>query len=205
MNQNIADAIRLWSWLISGLAVSVISIVCAQMLSVKYTSITTQLVGSLLTLFGLLFAYLRASHRGDTVREQLRALGLRLIGRREIEVHSAQASGTMNIRGYAYGEVDLQDWPELPVQEQIDKMADYIRNHVMGNFRQVFDRLEKLKSDVEQAHTAAADKSAEAYNKAKAELDQLRRELEQRQVLDLRWAIFGIYIATIGVALSYLA
>jgi hypothetical protein len=45
----------------------------------------------------------------------------------------------------------------------------------------------------------------QAYSKAKAEIDRLRREPEQTQVLDLRWAIFGIYMIAIGIALSYWA
>jgi hypothetical protein len=75
----------------------------------------------------------------------------------------------------------------------------------MGNFKQAFGRVEKLQSDVDRAHTAAAEKSAEAYNKAMAELDKLRHEQKQTTAVDLRWAIFGIYVATIGMALSYAA
>ncbi len=205
MQANTADALRLWSWIIAGAVVLAVSIVCAVLVSWKYTSIATQFVGSLLAFLGLLFAYLRARHRGDTAREQLREFGLRLIGRRRIDRHSVDASATATLRAYAYAEVVLQDRPELPTQEQIDNLAAYIRDHVMGNFKQIFERLDRLKSDVDRAHNAAAEKSAEAYDKAKAELEQLRRELDRTQVLDLRWAIFGIYIATIGVALSYWA
>jgi hypothetical protein len=150
-----------------------------------------------------LFAYLRASHRGDTISEQLREFFLRLIGKRPTEEHSDEALGIITLRASDSTEVVLPDRPELPVQEQIDMLAAYIRDHVMGNFKAVFERLEQLKVKVEKAQTAAVEKSTEAYNKAAAELQQLRRELDQTQVLDLRWAIFGIYIAVIGVALSY--
>jgi hypothetical protein len=47
--------------------------------------------------------------------------------------------------------------------------------------------------------------ATEAYNQAKAEIDQLRRKLDPSAALDLRWAIFGLYVATTGAALSYLA
>ncbi len=73
----------------------VVSIVCALCWSTKYTSITTQLVGSLLAFLGLLTAYLRARHRGDTVCEQIRGFFLRLAGRPLPEtVPEAQAGGT---------------------------------------------------------------------------------------------------------------
>jgi hypothetical protein len=91
------------------------------------------------------------------------------------------------------------------LQEQIDRRADYIRTHVMGNFKQAFGRIQKLQSDVDRAHTAVAEKSAEPYNKAMAELDKLRHEQKQTTALDLRWAIFGIYVVSVGVALSYCA
>jgi hypothetical protein len=35
------------------------------------------------------------------------------------------------------------------------------------------------------------------------ELSTLRRDLDQTTALDLRRAIFGVYIATVGVALSF--
>jgi hypothetical protein len=75
----------------------------------------------------------------------------------------------------------------------------------MGNFKQIFTRLDEIKADIEQANSAATEKTNEAYNQAKAEIDKFRTELDRSQALDLRWAIFGLYIASIGVALSYWA
>ena len=60
-----------------------------------------------------------------------------------------------------------------------------------------------LQIAVEKANSAAVEQSKMAYNKSFDDLQRFGREQDQKQVLDLRWAIFGIYILTIGVALSY--
>ena len=72
----------------------------------------------------------------------------------------------------------------------------------MDNFKQIFPRLDQLKADIEQANNLAAEMATDAYNEVNTDIDQLRRELDQSQALDLRWAIFGLYIATIDVALG---
>jgi cytochrome P450 len=50
-----------------------------------------------------------------------------LVGKRPAEERSAEAVGAITLHAYAYAEVVLRDRPELPVQEQIDKLAAYIR------------------------------------------------------------------------------
>jgi hypothetical protein len=93
----------------------------------------------------------------------------------------------------------------LELQQQIDAMAPTSASMCCLISAGRISFWTKLKTDVDRAHAAATQQSTEAYSKAKAEIDRLRRELEQTQVLDLRWAIFGIYMIAIGIALSYWA
>ncbi|MCW2560814.1 MAG: hypothetical protein JWP55_4778 [Mycobacterium sp.] len=81
-------------------------------------------------------------HPGDPLREQVREFGRRLIGKQRHDVHAAAGSGTFS-RGSGYAEVGLADGPDLKLHEQIGRLADYIRTHVMGNFKQAFGRVEK--------------------------------------------------------------
>jgi hypothetical protein len=78
-------------------------------------------------------------HPGDPLREQVREFGRRLIGKQRHDVHAAAGSGTFS-RGSGYAEVGLADGPDLKLHEQIGRLADYIRTHVMGNFKQAFGR-----------------------------------------------------------------
>jgi hypothetical protein len=202
---NTVETLKLWAWLVTGLVALGASIVLGVLTCWWFAAAIAQLIGSALTFVGLLFAYLRARHPGETLREHLYAFGLRLIGRQPVPfgVTTGTAHGTGHFSAYA--EAGLQDQPDLDLQDQIDRLADYIRQHVMGNFRQVFDRLNQIKIDIEQANNAATEKANEAYRKARADIDELRRDLDQSAALDLRWAIFGLYIATIGVALNFWA
>lgn len=116
MQENTVEALKLWAWIASGLVVLVASIVFGAVTSWSSASVTTQLLGSVLTLFGFLFAYLRASHRGDTVSEQLRQFFSRLFGKSKPEVHTGAASGTYGWRTLAYGQVRLGDRSEMDVE-----------------------------------------------------------------------------------------
>jgi hypothetical protein len=200
------DTRNLWFWLLSAIAVLGLCILGAVLWSARQTSYWAQLIGSLLALFGLLYTYLRANHHGDTVREQLAQFSRRLLGKPQrvsatVHVPRMEARGRLS----AHVEVGLPDRPELELQEQIDHLAQYIREHVLRGVRQAFERLEQLQSRIDRVEEIAAEKAAEAYDKARADIDALRRELDQSAGLDLRWAVFGVYIATIGVALSICA
>lgn len=203
MRQNVADALKLWAWLVSAAAVLVASIALGKLTSWWFASVTGQVIGSALAFIGLLVAYMRARHPGETMREQLQEFGRRLVGRQRDNKSATAGTAKFRIYGSGYAEVGLGDQPDLGLQEQIDRLADYIRGHIMPNFKQIFGRLDQIKIDIEKAKDEAAAKADEAYRKAKADIDALRNELDQGAALDLRWAIFGLYVATIGVALSY--
>lgn len=74
---------------------------------------------------------------------------------------------------------------------------------MLPNISKAYELLGQLQTDVDRANSAAAQKSTEAYQRAKDDIDQLRHELARKQVLDLRYAMFGIYMIAIGIALSY--
>ncbi|MGB8390720.1 hypothetical protein [Mycobacterium sp.] len=76
---------------------------------------------------------------------------------------------------------------------------------MLPDISKAYQLLGQVQADVDRANTAAAQKSTEAYQKAKAEIDQLRQKLVRNQVLDLRYAMFGICMIAIGIALSYCA
>ncbi|OBB47104.1 hypothetical protein A5752_24650 [Mycobacterium sp. 852002-51961_SCH5331710] len=167
-------------------------------------SITLQLLGSLLTLFGFLFAYLRASHRGDTVVEQLRRFSHRLIGKQPPIAHagSAHLNVTVTPNG-AVGLTPLQDLDDLRIQDQVDLLAAYIRDRVNARTAQLYSRLGALEVEVARAHAAVDERAEEMYQKILKDLGDLRADLDRTQVLDLRTAIFGIYMIAAGVALGY--
>ena len=166
-------------------------------------SLWEQFIGSVLAFFGLLVAYLRASHRGDTVWEQLREFGLRLFGKNPSPLAIASRGRDQIIRpAGAVLQYPLADLDGLTLQQQIEGLATYVRTRVNNRTQQLLQRVGALEVAIVDAQDAATETAHENYRRAKRDLARLQRELNQSAALDLRWAIFGIYIATIGLGLG---
>jgi hypothetical protein len=128
----------------------------------------------------------------------------RLVGKaHERPILAGQAGGTYSLRGGAVPVRGLRSHSELELQAQIDEVVGYTNNSVTGDIVQILLRLDGLKVATDRVARLATERSTEAYQKARAEVDELRRKLDRSAALDLRWAIFGVYVTTIGVALSF--
>jgi hypothetical protein len=198
------DTRNLWFWLLSALGVLALCIIAAVGWSAKSTSFWAQLIGSTLTFIGLLVAYMRAKHPGDTLAAHIRGFVLRLVCKQTSKpTPIGQASGTYAFRGGVIPDRGFRHDRDLDLQAQIDDIVGYLNDDLVREAVAVGGRLDELKAETARTAGLADERSAEAYQKAKAQIDELKRELDRSAALDLRWAIFGLYVATIGVALSW--
>jgi hypothetical protein len=58
-------------------------------------------------------------------------------------------------------------------------------------------------SRVDKVAADAAQATADALAHVKSQIEDLSARLDRAQVLDLRWAILGLFITVVGIALSY--
>jgi hypothetical protein len=153
--------------LTAGSAVLGISVLLGFATSWTVMSSWMQLIWSLVAFGGLLFAYLRANHRSDTVGEQLGEFWRSL-------THSQQPPSENKVvrpygatlRGFGGVMAPLKEHRDLALQQQIDLLSDYIRETVIDHITKAFAGLVKLDSRIDEARVFAEQKAAEAYEKA---------------------------------------
>lgn len=175
---------------------------------------TLQLVGATVTLGGFSSAYVRARY-GRNLRQQLRVWARQFGGwlrrvwarlrRKGIDVNvypsSAGATagmGTPTVTVSGYLGVD----PNAPLKRQVERLVALVN--------QLSEQLDKLQTEVLQLDKridhviASATKGLEdAIAQIRGEIEQLTARMDRYQVLDLRWAIAGLAITVIGIALIY--
>jgi hypothetical protein len=68
---------------------------------------------------------------------------------------------------------------------------------------QIERHIENLRGEIKEVRVHASDLATQTVAQLQDQIDDLRRELDTKQVLDLRWAIYGLLITVFGIALSY--
>ena len=167
-----------------------------------------QLAGSLMALVGLLVAYLRAKNPDVPVSRQVRNFIRRaLCGVSPPEVHHRHVEFTGGYRfdATAHSLAPLETLDGLPIQQQVDRLARYLRDVVNERHEKLLAKLDELEADIAKAHDHADEKARETYRKIMEHLAELDRKVTRVQVLDLSVALFGLYVATIGLALVWWA
>lgn len=199
-------ALRVRLLVLAVVLVPVASIWLGKLTSWSVASVTTQLIGSGLALVGLLVAYLRASNPETSVPNQLRTFLHRLafgLPRPQLHKASATLSVDISLGAEAYGLSPLPDLTGLPTQQQVDLLADYIRNTANPRMQRADQKLHVLEQDVAKAHDHADAKAEQTYQRLLHHHADLQRQVNRVQVLDVRVAMFGLYIAIVGMALGY--
>ena len=158
-----------------------------------------ELVGTLVTAYGLLYAYGRAKG----LREQLRDWWARI--RREprhATVHAPAAfasTGTLTADAYVKFQLD----ETLPIPEQLAQLENYVCE-LRGMFGPVNSNVARLDRAIEQAN-AADTVAGQALTDAKREIDRFGDRLDELQAVDLSVASIGVLITAVGVFLNFWA
>ncbi|OKH70833.1 hypothetical protein EB72_24880 [Mycobacterium sp. SWH-M1] len=162
-------------------------------------STTVQLVGTAMTFAGLLWAYARASNLWARIKDRVRYL---IHGPQGQVItpgafHFEGAVGTPNVwaqLGFA---------PGLTVQEKFDRIEDFLNGYLRERVVAAEQAVVQLRDDLAAARTASEESANEALNHMRAELARLTEQANRTQVLDLRFAIFGLAVTGVGTCLSY--
>ncbi|MBB5168375.1 hypothetical protein [Mycobacterium sp. AZCC_0083] len=158
-----------------------------------------QLVGALVTAGGLASTYTRASYGLALAKAVFWAvvLGLLLTGEEfkkfqdELRHRIGLRTDVAELAGSVVGvEVFAVD-PQIPVEQQVERLAVFA-NNLAKQLPQMGERL------------AVLDRSfGEVRAETRSWIGKRFDQVDRAQVLDLRWAIFGLVISAAGTALSY--
>lgn len=206
IGENARGAIKLWAWMASGVAALAVSIVLGFLVSWWWASITAQLVGAVVTMFGLGHAATRtrygmglASWFWSKVRRRGPDQTITTTG-----IPSAEAVGgfTMSSEARATFALDTSQ----PMEDQLAQLETQIQNlyALYPAMRQEMTRLNNAITDTQQHAETLASK---ALNDAKEHTEETLQKRDTKQtrevVLDLNIAIAGLFITVIGQVLAY--
>lgn len=169
---------------------------------IKWWATSTQLLGTLITGFGLLYAWLRATRFWDRVWPQIQRVLAWLFGPTHAVVHApAMLSSAAKLDADVF--VGLRLNRGRPVAEQLEQIEAYINTRLPQQFTDFSNRIRELKRALEDARSESQEAVAQAAADARAAIDKLTARLDTTQALDLTWAIVGLFITAGGIILSY--
>jgi hypothetical protein len=175
---------------------------------------TLQLVGATVAFGGFSNAYVRAAY-GESVWRQLlvwakqfrgllRRMWARLVGKSiDVVINAPPAGASAGMFAPTVtvsGRVLLN--PSLPLDEQIAQLVTFV-NNLAERLPELAEEIGRLDGRIDKVSADAAKAAADALSHMKSGIDKLTGRIERSQVLDLRWAIAGLFITVVGIALSY--
>ena len=167
----------------------------------RYVSTAVELIGTLITAYGLMVAYGRIRGLPERLRELWRRVARRpahVTGEMGATMVAAQMSASAEVEhNYRLDET-------APVQLQLAQLLVYIRDS-RTFIDEATNNIGRLDDAIDAASTHADDVAAQALTDARAEIDDLGRRLDEVQAADLSVAVVGVLITALGIALSFCA
>jgi hypothetical protein len=176
---------------------------------------TLQIIGSVVAAAGLFGAYVRSHHTKSLPEYAVWRLQqfwrcvkdrwLRLWRRpRNVAVTAGPAViiATGGGAGVLTADAKVGLDPDASVEVRLSLLESAV-NQLADRMPRVENRVDTLARDVERVAADASTRHHETLQHIERRIDDLDRRLNMKQVVDLRWAIIGILIATVGIALSY--
>jgi hypothetical protein len=172
-----------------------------------------QIVGSAVTFLGFSSAYVRAAY-GRTLPDQVvfwaKGFGARLarllarLRHRGINhvVHAALDVALVTDSAHFKLTSAFALDTGIRLGKQVEQLVEFV-NRVAAQVSAVRDEIQRLDSRIDQTSADAAQATADTLAHLKGQIDELSARLDRAQVLDLRWAILGLFIMVVGIALSY--
>ncbi|KAA0078801.1 hypothetical protein CIW52_29950 [Mycolicibacterium sp. P9-64] len=176
---------------------------------------TLQVIGSAVTAAGLFGAYVRSKHQ-ESLPEYARwrwtqfsawvnERWARLLRRpRNVTVHAGAA--TAGVYGWAptvvIGHAPFTLDKTKSFEERLAQVAERV-NQLTAKQPVIDRRIHALERDVTRIMSDLSAVRSEALAHIQSQINDLDKRLNMTQVLDLRWAIIGLLITVLGIALSY--
>ena len=120
----------------------------------------------------------------------------------DITIHAPTAFGTFQVEVSATGLVTHNIDITLPLQEQIKRLAQFANNLSRGA-AELEKQIAALGRDLKKARADTAELERKTWAHIQSQIQSLDERINSVQVLDLRWAIWGLFISFVGTALSF--
>ncbi|MED5812923.1 FlxA-like family protein [Mycolicibacterium sp. 050232] len=192
----------------AGLVVTALAVECPDR---HCWATTLQLVGGIIAAVGFANAYVGALY-GTSLAGQIvewgedvaKELWRRLLGKPKLDVRQPQAApmtftgGTPGVRvtyNFAFD-------PDVPADEQFRRIAEHL-NAIGPKIEALDKQIAALSVRINEVATNSQEAADNAIKHIQEQIAGLSAELKRKQVLDLRWAIVGLLITVVGIALGY--
>lgn len=158
---------------------------------------TVNLLGAALTFAGLLYAYVRSDLK---LRAWWQRAWARITGRPLPGAHG-WANATFEVETSATGWLGYQF---SDAKDRTEQLLQFV-NALSARIGAAEGRIGDVGRALERARTEAREGDRQTRAEAEAALRQFAADLKQSQVLDLRWAIAGVFFSMFGAVLSFYA
>jgi hypothetical protein len=175
-------------------------------LGIGWWANTVQLVGTLVTGFGLLYAWARATEFWGHNWPHVKRLWGQLWGK-PVHHHVYATDALAILAGFeadawvGLGQLDRSS----PVEEQLAQIERYINTQLPQQVQGLSQRIGDVRRELEEAQSRSEEAVKQARVDAQDAIDKLAARLDATQALDLTWAIVGLFITAGGILLSYWA
>lgn len=162
-----------------------------------WLSTTVQLLGTIVTCYGLFYAYGRARRLPARLREWWDHV-------RHGPHNATVATATMGVRASMSADAHIAFTLDenATADEKFAQVQKYLQElrALFGPINAAINRIDK---EIKQAKEHADTVAAQALTDAKAELQRFDARLNQVQSVDLRIAAGGAFVMAVGYVLSY--
>lgn len=172
----------------------------------KNAAAEIQAFGALITFYGLLRAYLRATY-DQTVTERIATWITQVWGRllklpQTIIVSTIPSTSRVGRPGIVQTPPPHQVDITLSLSEQIAQLAQYVNDRT-NEASQMAINTTKLELDIHGVKEEMMDLERKLKVHMDTQIQAFDRNLDSRQALDLTWAIWGLLISFVGTAWGF--
>jgi len=171
---------------------------------IKWWATSMQLVGTLVTGFGLLYAWVRATGVWSRHWPRIKMwLAWWLFGKPfDQSLYPAGIDATLK-GGRPYPWVRLGLDRTKPIKHQLEHIVQYINTELRRALKGIDTEIGRLRDQLEEMRIDSEVAEQQFRAHMQAQIDELAARLDRTQILDLSWAIGGLFITAIGIFLSY--
>jgi hypothetical protein len=163
-----------------------------------YLSTAVRLLGTLVTGYGLFYAYGRATRLPARLREWWDRVRH---SPRNITIHAAPMHISL-VAGAPDVHIGFTLDADATTDEKLAQVQGYVRE-LRAMFGPINAAINRIDNAIEEARRHADTAAAQALTDARVELQRFRERLNELQAVDLRIAAVGAFIMAAGYALSY--
>lgn len=167
----------------------------------KNVATAIQAVGSLIAFYGLGRAYVRAKYDITVTAWILwRVFRRKPRGKGITVAPGAALILRPELSATAYAQIVLD--PKLKLRDQVKQLAVFVNNRSQEAAERD-KRITDLGRKLRRAQVATTELKRDVLDRIETEVKALNDKLDRKQVLDLGWAIWGLFVTFVGTVLTF--